>query len=610
MKTIKIGNDTRIKLDNPELKEVASHVLNIAKISIEKAVAHYSDPDSYPINEDENSMEAIFLNSFKNIPEHQRQSTVEKVLSRINFNPELRIQELGQLSQINLTSPETVSIQADALVQRENFRLSPETIRNLEQVFVPLGENDLQPLAMPLDDLPKPEKLELRLHEVHCVDETNGFFGSESGEDEILLGGMAVDFKGDAKQIQQFKVYGYFDDGDKKTYSPPKVLTKFDLTSSNWPKAQSVTLILCEEDNGDFPDYLDSFFKLAKEKIKEGIGNIGFPGDNYVAKVAEWVAQKVFDYLKEIWENNIFKPITLTSNLLSLSSRFTRGTSTSPRISVDRKEFGGRYRLTYDWHLVWSKWKLIGGAASEIHASGDTIYATSPASGDIYRFEPETGNWGKIGGAGSEFAATNEDLFGLASDKSAVHRFTGDPSRWEKVGGPSKSILAGGNRLYAISPSGGDIYRYEGQPERWMKIGGPGRMFVANNTKLYGLSSDRSAIYEYDEASNKWTKVGGAAIHIYAGADELVATSPANGDLYRYKGLPGQWEAIGKGGLQFAITQQGIYGLATQRKGLYKYSGIPDKWDEIGGAYSSLCAGMKNLYALGIDTHEVWMLEG
>lgn len=91
-------------------------------------------------------------------------------------------------------------------------------------------------------------KLELRIHKVKCLDETDGFWGSEAGDDEIWLGGTTVDESGDAEKVEPFPVRDDFDDGEEHIYSPPIQFASFDLTEgTEFPKVVFRNLGACRD---------------------------------------------------------------------------------------------------------------------------------------------------------------------------------------------------------------------------------------------------------------------------------------------------------------------------------------------------------------------------
>jgi hypothetical protein len=183
------------------------------------------------------------------------------------------------------------------------------------------------------------------------------------------------------------------------------------------------------------------------------------------------------------------------------------------------------------------KWQRIGGAAEQIYAGGNKLYATNPNTGEIYAYSRETKKWTKAGGTAAMFAVDSTgQLFSLSSDKSAVFKFDEKQMTWTKVGGGATHIYAGGNKLFAISPAGGDIYGYTSETGKWSKAGGPGKMFAVGFLgQLHGISSDGSAIFSRSDTTAKWTEVGARSAGIFAGGNTLYSIDPMTHELYMLK---------------------------------------------------------------------------
>jgi hypothetical protein len=158
-------------------------------------------------------------------------------------------------------------------------------------------------------------------------------------------------------------------------------------------------------------------------------------------------------------------------------------------------------------------WDQVGGAAADLFGGYYGLFATSPDSGDIFRFLQ--GEWLRIGAPGASFVATAESIYGLG-DAGNVWRYDGTGDTWTQVGGPASELYAGVWGLVATNPSDHQLYRYLGQPFQWEPIGGPGAVFAVTHDTVFGLTPDKSAVYRYDGAPNAWTVVGGPADEICA----------------------------------------------------------------------------------------------
>lgn len=102
------------------------------------------------------------------------------------------------------------------------------------------------------------ESVGLYITRVKCVDETDGFAGSEAGDDEILMGGLAIDESGNTTKVGPFLVGSEFEDGVSKNFEHPgKTFCKFQVPKGgDWPKNYAAVVMLAEGDEGGFADAL------------------------------------------------------------------------------------------------------------------------------------------------------------------------------------------------------------------------------------------------------------------------------------------------------------------------------------------------------------------
>lgn len=261
-----------------------------------------------------------------------------------------------------------------------------------------------------------------------------------------------------------------------------------------------------------------------------------------------------------------------------------------------------------------ANWERIGGSAKEMIVGHDNIaqktivYAISPTTGDIFKYNGIPLQWTKIGGPGKKFVTSSGIVYKLSSDGSGMYKYNGVPLQWTKIGGPAKDIYGGGEGIYATNPTTGNIYKYNGVPNSWTKIGGPGKMFaVGDGGRLYRLSPDGSGIYKYNGVPDSWTKIGGSAGKIFAGGSSLYATNLTTGRIYKYNGVPNSWTNIGGTGKNFAATTSRFYGLSPDGKEQYKYIS-PLNWIKIGGSAADIYGGAlgDNLYATNPTKTEMW----
>ena len=214
--------------------------------------------------------------------------------------------------------------------------------------------------------------LRMDLIRVVCIDETDGLFwpfNTEAGQDEIYLMGTILDGSTNVGEIPPFKV-GEFDDGTRKDYSPAKQLLKIDLNSSTeFPKAYFVSLILVEKDQGDLNETLSKIIqKLADESaawlaaaIAGYVGAAaGGPIAAAIAASVAWAVTKLVELLKAAWDDDLFTAVTL--NVLIPDSQATL----DPNSQVFHARGPGEYALRYQWKFLKGRPKVTTGAGTQV----------------------------------------------------------------------------------------------------------------------------------------------------------------------------------------------------------------------------------------------------
>lgn len=342
------------EIEHPELKKISRHVADMMKITAEKVAASFKDPGRYPLDTDAGSLDQILAERFKALPEQKRKRAADKALSRLGMSAAVRQRSYGTLATANLNK--AVSIEKQDVSQKP-LDVSKAGLAD-KHLIKALGFDAAAAVAPP-GGSPKYRNLELRIHGVRCIDETDGFLGSESGDDEIFMGGSSVDETGDVKKISAFLVRNDFDDNEVKLYNPPKRFTSFDTTEgTKYPKGYFVTLVLSEADNGGFPSFLNKLMGFIKGEVSKQItaaigGMIGASGGPIMAAVGAaigYVLGLLINFIIAIWEDDIFPPKVLSAKITSAFDDFN-GSSTTPQQFLYFSGHGGKYKVGCDWHL-------------------------------------------------------------------------------------------------------------------------------------------------------------------------------------------------------------------------------------------------------------------
>lgn len=245
--------------------------------------------------------------------------------------------------------------------------------------------------------------IQFNLNEVYCIDETDGFLGSEAGEDEIYLSGFGVDEKGatqswkkradngSSQEVASFKVAN-FEEGSStkrvKTYAPALNLLKFPIHDS-FPLTVTNTLILIEsDDEGDLAKEAKKLVDKAKawcnDNVAKEVAKIPLLTEAMKKQIASWIDKAVADVLdwayNLLFGNDEFKAIitqftipgrtvldSVVAELQAVGDKYLKKQITSQQLvslsaqasaklphAQEVKEIaghGGKYRLKWEWNV-------------------------------------------------------------------------------------------------------------------------------------------------------------------------------------------------------------------------------------------------------------------
>ena len=344
-----------IKLE-PELRGIAEQALAALELASQKALAHEASPKQYPMPKGSGHLEQLMHARLRQRPAATRRAAVAQILPRLqsggsNFAPSLT-PGLGPAAGVDLRSTTPVADQLERKVPVASFKPQDDT-------------------AVAASKAALFTALELRLTKVVCVDETN-----ELGSDEIDLAGVSIDATGDPRKLPRFTVHSDMDSGDKVIYNPPRVFARFPFAADTqiridgkikpvgWPRSHQVTFLLCEVDNGGFPDFVTAVYEKLRTLVAAWVakavgawigGPIGAAVGAAIGKIAGWVMDKGFAYLVRIWEDDAFTPVTSTIELDGPDRELNGKRGGTVVTSARRwtwKQHGGHYQLYLDWHLT------------------------------------------------------------------------------------------------------------------------------------------------------------------------------------------------------------------------------------------------------------------
>ena len=169
-----------------------------------------------------------------------------------------------------------------AAVRKEAIALTDRTFQGL----APSGSKiklDLPPVSVTaphgkplLSGLPKPDladvhagqaykKLKLFVTRVACVEETD-----EVGSDEIVMGGSAVDTKGNTHMVGDFMVHDDFDKGEQIDLGFTRTFFTWDLATepAGFPYVYGALLVVGEKDGGGFYKMLQKIWDIVNGEVR------------------------------------------------------------------------------------------------------------------------------------------------------------------------------------------------------------------------------------------------------------------------------------------------------------------------------------------------------
>jgi hypothetical protein len=204
--------------------------------------------------------------------------------------------------------------------------------------------------AYPASNVPV-SKLHLRVLDVHCIDETGSPPFGEIGADDMKLGGTAISPYGEGSM--DTLDLGEYDDGTWSKWAP-KTLHTFDVNQNDsiWPKGFIVTMILIEKDQGGYSEFMKKVMTKAEELAKQALAEAGSSGSplGWAAElIGPYVVDKVFKAIKDIFDDDIFVPITVYSELPGPQALFANNTYDSEDGYCWAKGHNGHYEWWYDW---------------------------------------------------------------------------------------------------------------------------------------------------------------------------------------------------------------------------------------------------------------------
>lgn len=346
-------------LADPKLKYIAKRVLNAGKLEAIRTIAAAEDSEQPASSQ--SPLGKIVLTRFRSQPAMRQRRGIERAKAFVALPVARKARRFGELANIDLNGTKAVDGEALAAPIPAPMRMDTAYLKRLAanpalmiEGLRRTEDNDDDDAFAPQNDY---DNLRLRIRKVKCNDETDGFMGTESGDDEIRLDAIKIDETGDMHSLDSILIGNSMEDGDVKNFSPPKKLASFDLREgSSWPKTYYVTMVLAEIDNGGLPSYMEDLFKYTRDQVRKlvdqfGTAALGPELGKIVTAIAVAVFQAFIDFFRTIWEDDIFPPTTAYVNISSLNHIFGTGGRTSFEKNRWVKAHGGKYTIYFDWQV-------------------------------------------------------------------------------------------------------------------------------------------------------------------------------------------------------------------------------------------------------------------
>lgn len=331
-----VNISTITEISDPGLRAFAEELADGVILAASRAVACHVDPKTYRLPKDKDALEHHFLRVLRARPLERQTRLADRVMPLVR-GKQLRLQDRVDLGDTRgafevATAAAKLKVGSkDVIKRRPSVQDDSDGVRQQDAV----------------------DRLAFYMKAVKCVIETEGFMGSHAGSDEIAIGGAVIDAGGNVGMITQRTIGEFSQKGVVKNIDPSWLLGECDFRSgTGWPKTFSLALALGEIDNGNFSALIQRLFTEMQAKTKDAAKGLSPAAVvDAIAGAIQYVLTKVFQWLKDLWEDDVFPGQVYTLTFNSADDRFYGRSATSP-IGVDFKGHGGHYRVWFTAHLL------------------------------------------------------------------------------------------------------------------------------------------------------------------------------------------------------------------------------------------------------------------
>lgn len=111
---------------------------------------------------------------------------------------------------------------------------------------------------------------------------------------------------------------------------------------------------------GGLSEFVNKLLDKVQEKLTSALASAlgasigatgGGPVGALVGALVGLVVAEAFKLFKNVWNDDIFAPVTLQASIPSFNHRFSSGGTESKQFLADFAGHGGRYVVKYDWRV-------------------------------------------------------------------------------------------------------------------------------------------------------------------------------------------------------------------------------------------------------------------
>ncbi len=296
-------------------------------------------------------------------PKASQQAVLSKLNSSVVSTAKMKMSILK--NNLDLKSSKYVLDQPGAIDRFSfvNKNYITRLATGVEKMSIPeMISNGVDTVASMVSPVPN-RTLLLQIKRVYCNDETGGWWAETfGGTDEIDMGGVAINDRGQSQVIPAFRV-GNFNDGTNRVYNPARTLHSFALDNT-YPNFYTVFIGLTEKDYGNafvsFLARLHSAVKseltsiLAKIAVRLGStlgGLLGGKVAEILGSIAVRILGSIINWLKGWFGDDVFEPRVVALRLPNSTFDFPGAGNQSATQSVIFNGHSGTYTVYYSWEL-------------------------------------------------------------------------------------------------------------------------------------------------------------------------------------------------------------------------------------------------------------------